>query len=66
MKPVWEPKCDRAVPRAVLNALEERYSDALLGQAVKALRWDGLNGCWCLAHLNMYIGIEESDGYMHT
>jgi hypothetical protein len=68
MRPWWERESDRPVPEPVRESLRKAYGHdkALLSQAFASLRWDGLNGCWCLAHAGMYIGIEESDGYMHT
>jgi len=68
MKPMWERKSEREIPQAVLDSVRKEFGhdSKVYLEALRCLRWDGLNGCWCLGHAGMYIGIEESDGYMHT
>ena len=68
MQAVWDRKCDRPMPKTVVDSLYEAYGHdrELFVKSVECVRWDGLNGCWYLSHANMYVGIEEKDGYMHT
>lgn len=74
MRKVWPNGQSNTDPgyRSIPNAVEESIKTAfgrdteLCAKALECVQWDGINGCWCLYHAGMYIGIEESDGYMHT
>ena len=35
------------------------------GHLMDALRWDGMNGCFCFHWAGMYVGVE-TDGHIHT
>jgi hypothetical protein len=68
MKPVWTNPNTEPVPQAVIDSIIKAYGHdpELCVNAFRCLRYDALNGCFCLSHAGMYIGIECSDGYMHT
>ena len=68
MTPIFPTPNEKDLPAVVVESLIKAYGhDAeLCVNAFRAIRYDGLNGCFCLAHCGMYVGIESSDGYMHT
>lgn len=66
--PIYPTKRDREIPDAVVNSIYKAYKHdvSMYAEAIDAVRYDSLNGCWAYWFAGMYVGIEESDGYMHT
>lgn len=73
-------KVQPAFPGGELKSDEEHYPPLVVMMALKlwggrksipmtdllwALRWDGMNGCYCFTWAGMFVGVE-TDGHIHT
>ena len=69
-RPVYPhaPAMTEDLPDVVRDSVREweKRNGVWPDSAIDALRWDGLNGCYCFTWRGVFYGVEKADGHIHT